>query len=578
MKITEGKFGFIATFPYDYFKVKEIKAIPGSYWNGTAWVIPKFQEHRVKALLVKYNIADMDAETAAVLAPESTGLIPELPELSPEHKLILEKFPRKPFAFQERGIAYNLINKRTIIGDQPGLGKTTQAIFTIELAQAYPCLIICPSSLKLNWQKEWMEVAGKKAMLLTDRVKKTWHQYHRVGMIDIFIVNYESLKKYFVEGINKEVKKHVVNGVIKEEEMPLRLKDIVFKDTINLFKSVIVDESHKCKDGSTQQSKFCMGITRGKEYILELTGTPVVNKPKDLIAQLHILGRLGEVVSHIPANPKKKDGGYTRFINRYCGGGNDATNLHELNYRLSSTCFYRREKSEVLKDLPPKIRQVVLCEISNRTEYTKAETQFVEYLKEVKGCTDAEIKKKLRGQFMVQMGILKQVSARGKLEAVKEYVQEIRDAGQKVILFCHLRDVAKELKVNYPRALQIAGGIDLDTRNRAVELFQNDPSYGEIICSIKAAGVGLTLTAASWVGFVEFPWTFADCEQCEDRAHRIGQYDSVQCAYFLGENTIDRYCYELIQKKKNIAQTITGASDDVQEDIIDELLNLFNQK
>lgn len=568
MTITETKFGYEARFDYDYFKVKEIKAIPGAYWRGRdkTWIIPKFQEHRVKQLMMKYKVGQLDPETVAVLAPEFTGAIPSLPDLTPEYKGSLEKLPRKPFPFQENGIAYILQNKRVIVGDQPGLGKTTQAAMAITLANAFPCLVICPSSLKLNWQKEWVDVAGKKAMLLTDKVKNTWHQYWRVGMIDIFIVNYESLKKYFVQGINKQ------------EGVALRLNHIVFKETIDLFKSVIIDESHKCKDGSTQQSKFCMGIARGKEYILELTGTPVVNKPKDLIAQLHILGRLPEIVSHIPPNPQKKDGGYTRFINRYCGGGNDSTNLQELNYRLSTTCFYRREKTEVLKDLPPKIRQVVLCEISNRAEYIKAETQFVDYLKEVKGCTDAEIRKKLRGQFMVQMGILKQVSARGKMNAVKEYVDELRDAGQKVILFCHLKDVARELKTMYPRALSITGDDDMEARNTAVNRFQNDPTYGEIVCSIKAAGVGLTLTAASWVGFVEFPWTFADCEQCEDRAHRIGQIDSVQCAYFLGENTIDQYCYDLIQKKKSIARTITGASDDVQEEIIDELLNLFNQK
>lgn len=563
MRITETQYGYEAQFDFDYLKVKEIKAIPGAYWRGRdkTWVIPKFQEHKVKQLMVKYNAG---ADTSVLLAPEATGLIPELPELSPEHKLMLEKFPRKPFPFQERGIAYNLINKRTIIGDQPGLGKTTQAILTISLAQAFPCLVICPSSLKLNWQKEWQEVAGKRAMLLTDKVKKTWPQYYNVGMVDIFIVNYESLKKYFVAGINKP------------EDKALRLNHIVFNDTIQLFKSVIVDESHKCKDGTTQQSKFVMGITRGKEYILELTGTPVVNKPKDLIPQLHILGRLGEIVSHLPAT--KKDGGYTRFINRYCGGGNEATNLHELNYRLSTTCFYRREKTEVLKDLPPKIRQVVLCEISNRAEYTKAKNDFVNYLREVKGCSDAEVKKKLRGMFMVQMGVLKQVSARGKMNEVREYVDEIIESGEKIILFCHLKEIARGLKALYPAAVSITGDDDMESRNNAVNRFQRDPKTKVIICSIKAAGVGLTLTASSRVAFIEFPWTFADCEQCEDRAHRIGQVDSVQCAYFLGENTIDRYCYELIQQKKNIAQTITGASDDVTEEIIDQLLNLFTQE
>jgi SWI/SNF-related matrix-associated actin-dependent regulator 1 of chromatin subfamily A len=569
--ITETNVGYEIRFSYNYDKVNAVKSIPGSWYRGAdkVWVVPKHRQREIEHLGKRFKVRNgtsLSPHDAAILAPEIKGVVPPLPDLLPEHRELLAKLPRQPFHFQESGIAYNLEHKRVIIGDQPGLGKTTQAAMTVVISNAYPCLVICPSSLKLNWKKEWIDVAGKKAMILNDKVKNTWHQYYKVGMIDIFIVNYESLKKYFVQSINKP------------EGAGLRLNHIQFKETHNLFKSVIVDESHKCKDGSTQQAKFVMGISRGKEYILELTGTPVVNKPKDLISQLHILGRLAEVVSHIPVNPDKKDGGYTRFINRYCDGGSGASNLQELHYRLSTTCFYRREKSEVLKDLPAKVRQVVLCEISNREEYDKAENDFVNYLKEVKKCTDSEVSKKLRGQFMVQMGILKQVSARGKLKSVQEYVDNIRDAGEKVILFCHLKEIARELKATYPKAVSITGDDDNDARNRAVQKFQNDPDIGEIVCSIKAAGVGLTLTAASWVGFIEFPWTSADCEQCEDRAHRIGQEDSVQCAYFLGEDTIDRYCYELIQKKKGMAQTITGDTNEVQEEIIDELLNLFTQR
>src|SRR5688572_19199518 len=118
MIITEGKYGYEARFAFDPDKVKEVKGIPGSFWqkDRKVWVIPRFQEHRVKQLMLKYKSDKLSAEEAAVLIPESTGQIPELPELSPEQKLHLEKFPRRPFPFQERGIAYNLINKRTIIG------------------------------------------------------------------------------------------------------------------------------------------------------------------------------------------------------------------------------------------------------------------------------------------------------------------------------------------------------------------------------------------------------------------------------------------------------------------------------
>jgi SWI/SNF-related matrix-associated actin-dependent regulator 1 of chromatin subfamily A len=560
MIITETDRGFEISFPFDRSKIQEVKSISGAWFNGAKklWTVPKRSEPAVQILARKYGVID----TATAAAPENFDVVPPLPDLDVELNLL-----KKPFPFQEKGVAYNRIHKRVIIGDQPGLGKTLQAIATITSINAFPALIICPATLKLNWKKEWLEVIGKKAMILEDRVKNTWQQYYKVGMADVFIVNYESLKKYFV-----------APGWSKPKDAPFRLKDIPFKETINLFKSVVIDESHKCKDGTTQQAKFVMGITKGKEYVYELTGTPVVNKPKDLIPQLVIIDRLKDIISHLPDTTGRDHSGYRRFINRYCGGGNEATNLKELNYRLNATCFYRREKSEVLKDLPAKMRQVILCEITNRKEYEKAENEFVDYLKSVRGCTDAEVRRKLRGEMMVKIGILKQISARGKVEVVRDHVDEIIDSGEKMVLFCSLREIGDALKSLYPAAVMIRGGMSPEEKDLSVRKFQTDPNTKIAICSIKAAGVGLTLTASSRVGFIEFPWTFADCEQCEDRTHRIGQEESVQASYFLGENTIDRYCYELIQKKKSIAQTITGAADDVEEEIVDQLLNLFQSE
>lgn len=560
MNIVETQSGFAISFPYDPKKVREVKEIPGAWFNGRdkTWTVPKRSADHIQRLRKRYGLIDESVMTAA----ENYDVIPALPDLD-----IPLNLPRQLFPFQEKGVAYCRKYKRVIIGDQPGLGKTTQFIATVVSLDLFPCLIICPASLKLNWQKEWLDVAGKRAMILNDRVKNTWQQYQKVGMVDVFIVNYESLKKYFV-----------APGWSKPKEGQFKLKDIPFKDTINLFKSVGVDESHKCKDGTTQQAKLVMGITKGKEYVYELTGTPVVNKPKDLIPQLIIVDRLRDIVSHLPDPGGRDYTGYKRFNDRYCGGGNDATNLKELNYRLNLHCFYRREKSEVLKDLPAKMRQVILCEITNREEYTKAENEFVDYLKSVRGCTDAEVMRKLRGEVMVKMGILKQISARGKIDTVREYVNEILDSGEKVVLFCNLREIGDSLKQIYPQAVMIRGGMSSEEKDLSVRRFQNDHRADVAICSITAAGVGLTLTASSRVGFVEFPWTFAGCEQCEDRTHRIGQDDSVQCSYFLGEDTIDRYCYEIIQNKKSIAMDVTGAVDDVAEEVIDQLLNLFNQR
>ncbi len=391
---------------------------------------------------------------------------------------------------------------------------------------------------------------------MSDSIKTTWPTYHRVAGVKVFITNYESLKKYFVQSIDKP------------KDVPLRLNHIKFKENISIFDAAIFDELHRCKDGSTQQTKFCMGIAKDKEHILGLTGTPVVNKPKDLISQLHILGRLGDF------------GGYKFFMDRYCGGnGTGATNLAELNYKLQTTCFFQRQKKEVLTELPDKMRQIVISDITTRKEYNDAISDLSNYLQEYRQKTDEEVAKSMRGEIMVKIGVCKNISARGKINDIIEHIDEVVASGEKIGVFIHQREIAQALKHHYPHALTITGSDSQEQRQAAVDNFQTNPACNIILLSIKAAGVGLTLTAASRCAFVELPWHAADCDQCEDRFHRIGQKDSVQCAYFLGKDTIDEDIYELIEKKRTIANTITGTSDNIQKEIIDRVMNsLFNKK
>jgi len=544
--------------------VEAVKSINGSYFRSQdkTWFVPRHREREVDMLKKRFGIA----VDPVIEMPEEAGELPELPDLDIDLQL-----KREPFPFQKKGIARGMQLKRYILGDQPGLGKTLQAIATTEALKCKCVLIICPNTLKMNWQNELMVVAGKRSMILENKNKSSWQTYYKVGMVNYFIVNYESLKKYFVQA-----------GWAKPK-VGFKVSNIPFRECVDIFDAVIVDESHKVKDGQTMQSKFVMGICKGKEIIIELTGTPVVNKPRDLISQLVVIDRLKEIVSHIP-QPIDKNGrptdasGIQRFENRYCGGDKGQSNLKELNYRLNLHCFFRREKKDVLKDLPDKIRQVVLCDITNRAEYDKAENDFVNYLKEVKGCSDVEVKKKLRGQMMVKIGVLKQISARGKIEAAQEYIEEVISGGQKIVVFCHLKEVAAQLKGLYPGAVTIIGDDDSVTRNRNIIAFQNDPSVNIIICSLMAAGVGITLTAASEVLLVEFPWTEAILEQAIDRTHRIGQQNKVRAALLLGDRTIDEYCYEVILKKRDLHRQVTGSSDTGEDEIINELLNLFTQR
>lgn len=540
---------FELSFKYKPSIVDRIRQIPGRRFDGTrkVWIIPT--RSRVDLERMIYQIQQFEninwLSGNEKREEEAVYDIPELPELVIPHNLKIQPYP-----YQLKGIARGLELKRFMNCDEPGLGKTLQSIATINIAGAFPCLVICPSSLKINWMREWEKFTDKKAMILTDKVRDTWTFFFQTGMHQVFIVNYESLKKYFVQRIKKS------------EGWTLR--DVEFRNSINLFKSVIIDESHRCKSASTQQAKFCKGICTGKEWIIELTGTPVVNRPKDLIPQLAILNRMEDF------------GGYKPFVNRYCSGQREASNLKELNFNLWKYCMFRREKSLVLTDLPDKIRQVNTCEITNRKEYVDAERDFIMYLQKYKDADDEKIEKALRGEVMVRINILRQISARGKVRDVIEFVKDFRENGKKIILFCSLHEVVDQLKRYFPTAVSVTGRDSQDVKQRAVDAFQNNPKTDIIICSIKAAGVGLTLTASSNVAFVEFPWTYADCCQCEDRAHRIGQKDSVTCYYFLGRRTIDEKVYRIIQEKKNIANAVTGSTEDIEENIVDMVARIFD--
>lgn len=171
---------------------------------------------------------------------------------------------------------------------------------------------------------------------------------------------------------------------------------------------------------------------------------------------------------------------------------------------------------------------------------------------------------------------LRSLSAQGKVKQAVDFVNTFLASGKPLILFCSYHSIVDAIKKAFPKAVSVTGRDSLVEKQAAVDSFQNGHAQ-LIVCSIKAAGVGLTLTASSNVAFIEFPWTYADCCQCEDRAHRIGQKDNVTCYYLLGRRTIDRVLYNIIHQKKSIANQIMAANDDIpqEEMYFDELVSQF---
>lgn len=466
--------------------------------------------------------------------------------MTPEINLKLQPYP-----YQREGIEFGLKNHRILIGDEPGLGKTLQSIGIVNTAQAYPCLVICPSSLKINWQREFEKFSDARCLILANENRTSWPYLLKMHMWQVAIVNYESLRRFFVWDI-------------RTGEKPFRLRDVVFCDGVRVFKSIIIDECHRVKDPSAQQTIFTRGIVDAIPMRIMLSGTPVVNRPDDLLAQLSILGRLSEF------------GGAAKFRADFCAekGKEPAVPLSELSKQLYNTCLIRREKTKVLPQLPDKTRVELIVDIDNRDEYHLAQTDLAEYLRQYTDCTEWEIRRKMRMEALVKFGNLRRLATLGKIGNAVDFIDNFLASGKQLILFCSLHDVVDALKKAFPEALTITGRDNAVTRQAAVDSFQAGHCK-LVICSIKAAGVGLTLTASSTVAFLEIPWTYADCCQCEDRAHRIGQKDNVTCYYLLGNGTIDRVIYGLVNTKKAVANEIMNSDDDIPTDekYFDEIVN-----
>lgn len=543
LKITKTSSEYKLTFGYHARMVECVKRIPSSRYDkqSRGWTCNTKDQWYVDRF-IEWSKNNGYVQRVDIVDDEDLIDLPDvaMPTLEIPHGMLIEPYP-----YQKEGIAYALQSKRCIFGDEPGLGKTMQAIGTVFIAKAFPTLVICPSSLKENWKREFKKFAGVEAVILDDNNRRTWQRYWVMkkgngdAMVNVFITNYESLKKFFVYSIS--------------DSSRFTIRSIKFDPRIDLFRSVIVDESHKCKSAKTKQSKFVQGICKGKEYILMLTGTPVVNNNSDLVQQLNIMERLTDF------------GGYNKFVSRYCDGLSRSSHSKELNIFLKRYCFFRRQKKDVLTQLPDKTRTYLVVDITNRKEYQDAEADLVNYLREYKQATDEDIMRSLRGEVMVRMSILKQIAARGKIEAAREIVEDIVSSGQKIIVFGFLKEVIAGLKETFPKAVTVTGEDNDREKQKAVDKFQGDEETNIILLNYRSGGVGLTLTAASDVLFVEFPWTYADCCQAEDRAHRNGQKNAVTCRYLLGKGTIDEYMYKIIRNKKEVANAVTGTDDIVVE-------------
>ncbi|MGA9283954.1 MAG: DEAD/DEAH box helicase [Solirubrobacteraceae bacterium] len=431
--------------------------------------------------------------------------------------------------FQRAGVAYLLAQRRAFLADEQGLGKTIEALATLEADDAYPAIVVCPASLKLNWIRElerWLP--GRSTQTLAGMGSGG-----PIPAADITVVNYDIL---------------AARGEALAAMEP---------------KAVVLDESHYCKNAAAKRTQAVARLAASvpnEGLVLALTGTPVMNRPPELISQLRIIGRLPDF------------GSGAQFGRRFKG-----IDAHmRLHWHLRSRCFVRRLKADVLPQLPAKTRTVVPVELDNEAEYRLAETDVIAWLRsrplDLKEL-DAKIAAALRAERLVRLNALKLLAARGKLHAALAWIHDFCTSGERLVVFARHREVQRAVIERFPHALHILGEDSHVARDASVNAFQaaDDSDNQLIVCSLEVAGQGLTLTQASNVAFLELDWTPAKHDQAEDRCHRIGQQDAVNAWYLLAAGTIDETMANLLERKRAIIGAVTDGREEDDEAIVDAL-------
>lgn len=463
------------------------------------------------------------------------------------------------FPYQQAGIRFALNNQSVFIGDEMGLGKTVQAIGVVNAESPKTVLIVCPSSLKINWRKEL-----ERWLVTPYRIHVLQGKDQFPTLPEIVIMNYDILAKFQKQ--------------IREVQWDL----------------VIADEAHYMKNPKAKRTIALLG--KGKEVSplkakrkILLTGTPITNRPIEIFP----------LVSYLWPNVFNN---LFHFAKRYCDAQQDgygwdftgASNLEELQNLLRSSGMIRRLKNDVLKELPPKTRQVVALPsesvnaiINKEGELLKSQEKEIRRLQIAMKAAKAQkdegayrnAVQSLRQAYSVaftEMAAVRRELATAKIPFVIEYVEAMVEDGEKVVVMAHHREVVDKLQNHFGlKAVKLYGGMSEAEKSNSVDRFQQDPSCMVFIGSIHAAGVGITLTAAQKMLFAELEWTPANMLQAEDRIHRIGQQGNALIQQLVFDGSLDAKMAETLVRKMGI---IEKALDKISNDEIDEPIELFEEK
>ena len=537
MQIKEGEMDMKAklkdntiqiTFQYDPDLVQKMRSLDNRKWN------PDFKQW--ECVPIKQNIEklakwgfDLDDEIINLTLPRKEKVYKEIE---------VPGFKKTLMPFQKQGVAF-LVEKngRGLIADSMGLGKTVQAVAYLQaFPKIRPVLIICPKSAIGTWEREINGCMSDKKQIhiLNGKTIK------EIPSANIYIINYDILSSW-------------IDALL---DLP--------------FELIILDEIHKISSRKTQRTMASQMIGKKTEKIIGLTGTPIKSRPLEIFNAISLI------------NPKLFPN-FFQFAKRYCNAkqskwGWDFTgssNTQELHEILTSTCMIRRLKKDVLPDLPEKTRTIIPVKIDNMEEYKFAERSFSEWLLETKDkvCMSAEA--------LTQIEYLKQIAAKGKLDEILDWIEDVVEQGEKLVVMAHHKEIIKEicswLEKNSIKYVKLIGGSSDKERKETEEKFQIDESI-KVFVGSSAAEEAITLTAASMMAIIELPWTPGSLDQREDRIHRIGQTKGCNYYYFIAEKTIEEAILKLLDAKRKTITAILDGKDVDEKSILLELLDELREE
>lgn len=494
---------------------------------------------------------------------------------------LTENIGRKLKEHQKTAVKFLLTNKKCILADSQGLGKTTSAIIAALEGGFNKILVITTKAVKTTWKKEIMLYADESEIAIMKG--SNWKNPKKFN-----ITNYDIIQNFYTVPMEQEYTEELTydeNGKVHKKRVPVFITDKKTgeqvpkmiksrkKSVINNamaeselfhehFDCVIIDEAQKLSNnGSIRYKTICDFLTRtNPTAIFLLTGTPLTNRPMNLY---HILRLINADIT--------KD--YEYYCRRYCEGkkirlktgkeimlNNGVSNLDELREKIKHL-YIRRLQSEI----PGMVNKDVITKYYDLDEKQAEQyaTLWDEYVnaQEEKGNTDSE-----KYRQLVEGTIVRQFLANEMTKHTIELADSQIDYGEKVIIVCTYQEEIEKFKKHYgKKAVVYDGKMSIKQKDEAVDKFMNDPNTMVFIGQIIACGVGLTLTSSKYLIFNSYSWVAADNLQVQDRIYRLTQTRDVTCIYQLFTDSISQYMFEKVMKKELIMNETIKSENEKRE-------------